>query len=293
MLDIVTKLITSPPAYFVAGGILFGIVYKFFERIENVLNEDTKMQIAIWLLDVNVGRKAEQWPRTITKILDRLFGIQYPSWSSFLRSALMTLVCVGVLGVVDAFRRFPQLVLEHLVSLLTIIPLAACIYGTGSIIPDYMALLLTRMTLKSISIRPTHQVRWMIASAILNTVCGYAGMAASLTIEMMYRLQFDFKEHWTLREVLTVVLALNDKLALFLKGGWIWFFPGMVYFLIVVLYVASGFVIRAAHRFDIGFQWFNRRFDIEKKPLQSIGLVAGALIACAYWVAMIARRLAA
>jgi hypothetical protein len=219
--------------------------------------------------------------------------MKYPSWISFLRSALMTLVCVGVLGVVDAFRRFPRLVLEHAVPILTTVPLAACTYGTGSIIPDYIALLLTRMTLKRISIRPTHQARWMIASATLNAVCGYVGMAASLTVEMMYRLQFDIKEHWTLREVLGVVLALNDKIALFLRGGWIWFFPGMVYFLIVVLYAASGFVIRAAHRFNLGFQWFNRHFDIEKKPLQSIGLVAGALLAGAYWVAVIVGRLAA
>jgi hypothetical protein len=48
--------------------------------------------------------------------------------------------------------------------------------------------------------------------------------------------------------------------------------------------------IRAARRFDIGFDWFNRKFDIEKKPLQSIGLVAGALVAAVYWVAVIVSR---
>jgi hypothetical protein len=40
------------------------------------------------------------------------------------------------------------------------------------------------------------------------------------------------------------------------------------------LYAGSGFLLKFARRFDIGFRWFNRRFDIEKKPLQSIGLVA-------------------
>jgi hypothetical protein len=47
---------------------------------------------------------------------------------------------------------------------------------------------------------------------------------------------------------------------------------------------------KAAKRFDIGFQWFNAEFDIEKKPLQSIGLVAGALVAVVYWAAVIVRR---
>jgi hypothetical protein len=38
--------------------------------------------------------------------------------------------------------------------------------------------------------------------------------------------------------------------------------------------------------------WFNRKFDIEKKPQQSIGLVAGALVAIVFWAAAIARWMA-
>jgi hypothetical protein len=49
-------------------------------------------------------------------------------------------------------------------------------------------------------------------------------------------------------------------------------------------------LLKAARRFDIGFEWFNRKFDIEKKPLQSIGLVAGALVSLVYWVAVIVSR---
>ena len=57
------------------------------------------------------------------------------------------------------------------------------------------------------------------------------------------------------------------------------------------LYALSGFILKAARRFDIGFEWFNRKFDIEKKPLQSIGLVAGALVAIVYWAAVIVSRI--
>ena len=49
------------------------------------------------------------------------------------------------------------------------------------------------------------------------------------------------------------------------------------------LYAGSGFLLKAARRFDVGFEWFNRKFDIEKKPLQSIGLVAGSIAALVYW----------
>lgn len=58
----------------------------------------------------------------------------------------------------------------------------------------------------------------------------------------------------------------------------------------ICLYTASGFLLKAARRFDIGFEWFNRKFDIEKKPLQSIGLVAGVLVAVGYWAAVIVSR---
>jgi hypothetical protein len=57
------------------------------------------------------------------------------------------------------------------------------------------------------------------------------------------------------------------------------------------LYAGSGFLLKAARRLDVGFKWASKRFDIEKKPLQSIGLVAGALVAMVYWAAVIVSRI--
>jgi hypothetical protein len=39
------------------------------------------------------------------------------------------------------------------------------------------------------------------------------------------------------------------------------------------------------------FKWFNRWFDVEDHPLQSIGTVAGGLLAPAYWVLTAIRLL--
>jgi hypothetical protein len=41
-LDTITTLIQSPPGQLAAGGVLAGIVWKFFERVELVLTENTK-----------------------------------------------------------------------------------------------------------------------------------------------------------------------------------------------------------------------------------------------------------
>jgi len=49
----------------------------------------------------------------------------------------------------------------------------------------------------------------------------------------------------------------------------LWYFPAFFtsIWLWLWLYAGSGFLLKAARRFDIGFDWFNRHFDIERKPL--------------------------
>ena len=71
---------------------------------------------------------------------------------------------------------------------------------------------------------------------------------------------------------------------------WLYVLPASLGSIWLWLYAGSGFLLKAARRFDIGFEWFNRKVDIEKKPLQSIGLVAGALVAVGYWSVVVLRK---
>jgi hypothetical protein len=52
--------------------------------------------------------------------------------------------------------------------------------------------------------------------------------------------------------------------------------------LLFILLLAA-WIVRVTQHFLTGFRWFNSKLDVEKKPLQSIGLVAGALVAVVYW----------
>jgi len=45
VLDTIQKLINSPPGQLAAGGVLAGVVWKFFERIEAVLTDNTKLEL--------------------------------------------------------------------------------------------------------------------------------------------------------------------------------------------------------------------------------------------------------
>ena len=63
----------------------------------------------------------------------------------------------------------------------------------------------------------------------------------------------------------------------------IYWYPAFFTSIWLWLYAVSGFLLKAARRFDLGFQWFNSKLDVEKKPLQAIGLVSGAIVAVVYW----------
>src|ERR1035437_9782640 len=95
MLDLpsVTTLINSPPGQMVAGAALAGIVWKFFERVEAVLTDQTKFEIAVWLVGVKVGEKVEPWPETFARVFDRVFGTKHFSWKCFSRSTIASVVC--------------------------------------------------------------------------------------------------------------------------------------------------------------------------------------------------------
>jgi hypothetical protein len=62
------------------------------------------------------------------------------------------------------------------------------------------------------------------------------------------------------------------------------FVPALFGRLWLLAYVGSALLLKTARRLDLGFAWFNKRFDVENHPLQCIGLVAEALCAFGYWI---------
>ena len=68
-------------------GLLYAID-KFFKLVEEKLSDDTKLEIAVWLLGVKIEQKAEPWPETFARVFDRVFGTKHLSWKCFWRSCL-------------------------------------------------------------------------------------------------------------------------------------------------------------------------------------------------------------
>jgi hypothetical protein len=113
---------------------------------------------------------------------------------------------------------------------------------------------------------------------------------------------------WFMTARLSNALSTSSSVSGVLKAEWHEFVryldPSVLPQYVLVLFVLPSFfgvailivtfsavcLLLFCRRFDIGFEWFNRHFDVEKKPLQSIGLVAGALVAVVYWAAVIVSR---
>lgn len=175
----------------------------------------------------------------------------------------------------------------------------------ANIVPDFISVAATRLLL---SLLPSHKnfqqtlgllaanvlIALLMAFGALNIIAHvqhsptYIAVYERLTFGNSWYESVKKKANaddifWQVGELYAVVerrlVALPVVLASLFTSIWLW------------LYAGSGFLLKAARRFDLGFDRFNRKFDIEKKPLQSIGLVAGVLVAVVYWTAVIVSRM--
>jgi hypothetical protein len=263
-LTTITRLIQSPPGQLAAGGVLAGIVWKFFERVEAVLTETTKLEIAVWLLDASSTRYS---PAAIAAYFIAICGSQWMS-----RRLVTIGIATGAVAFVFACIPLAQSVGPQTTwrfrSVLRV-ELSLFIVCTATAIAA-LSFLQLRLRLGLRFLEIVLVIIWSVASDIFSLLVQYvyvmSGEQALSSVAVKQAMPFF--------PVFAVELAVISAMS------WLW------------LYAVSGFILKAARRFDIGFEWFNRKFDIEKKPLQSIGLVAGALVAVTYWAAVIVSRFA-
>lgn len=269
-----------------AGILLAGTVWLFFERVEAVLNEDTKLEIWVWLADRRpLSPTFQSWPDTFAKVFDRVFGINHFSFTCFWRCSMASLAATGGMWVITRFTAprsplGPQSWYAYLYNVTAIV--------VANTLPDYIAYLFTRVSLKAMIRYRKSPVSLLIVALDLGATLWLSSIAFTVAF-------FMFPHSWKtfLMEVFNeaIIHPLYPIETVWSYRNWTFIFPAFFTTIWLWLYVGAGFLLRAARRFDIGFQWFNRHADIEKKPLQSIGLVAGALVALIYWGAVIVRHI--
>jgi hypothetical protein len=302
VLDSIGTFINSPPGQLAAGAALAGLVWKFFERIEAVLTDQTKLEIAGWLRSVEVGKKTARLRGLLLRYFNGMdnLGLRLPvcyallsigvgvypmiaihKFQLDLTSAFFLLCdCAGLFILTFHWVRqqssATRTVFEHYDNALARLP-PGVPYKKGVIIPVIIVAIYQAGTV-GVMMMGFH-------IALKYTVLNPRGV-----VELIDRFT-----HAPLSK-LPMMIGMGMHNMSTQITGFFWNVGTYVYIflypILTILLLGSTAVIVKAREFDIRFSWFNRKFDVEKKPLQSIGLVAGAIVAIVYWsIALIYRLL--
>jgi hypothetical protein len=157
-LTTITKLIQSPPGQFAAGGVLAGIVWKFFERVGGVLNEQTNREIGRWIRVKSfetgiVADEAVNWPETFAKVFDRIFGKRHLTWFSFWRSAGTSLIIAFISFGIMFQNVIGRVSLHSLIADVVLLAMFYPVLFVTNVIPDYLCSLFLKSAIAPFEFR--------------------------------------------------------------------------------------------------------------------------------------------
>jgi len=82
------------------GGGLFYAVMKFFDTVGDRINEDTRLEIAVWLFDIRTANTVRNWQGTFGEVFDRTFGHKHLTVQCFARSSVASLAALLITATV-------------------------------------------------------------------------------------------------------------------------------------------------------------------------------------------------
>jgi hypothetical protein len=263
MNDAITNFILSPPGGLVAGGVLGGLVWKFLGGLDNVLNDDTKLQVAVWLRDANPERPAEAARKVLLSGFDRAFGDRQLSWRCGLSSIVLT-VCLTALGLVKV---------RHTI-MVGQLPLSqtALAFALMLVLPVFWSVYCLRQGVRKITATSTllrmigYYLLACLQSAFSLSLLGIALVAVPMLLR--YPSMLSQSEVGFLVAHTAALVGLLFALVV----------PG-----VLTVFLVSAYGLKASIRLHKYLGSFNRHMDIEKKPFLSIGEIAGPLVAVLYW----------
>jgi hypothetical protein len=279
------SLLASLAAHLGFGFALFYGVQKFFEEVEKKLSTETKLEVAVWLLDLRPTKAIHGWYSTFPKIFDRVFGDKHFSWKCFWRSCAVTAVATLAAQVpYILFSEDTRVPFAGWGTLLFIFTSAVF----GNIFPDFISLWKTRYLLnlssrgKGMPLNILFLIIDIIATLALATCAALLGttffVCWAVAMNGPVPIAFAVQKTWSF-----FLESFFEPKELAGPTSTLWLIPAFIGRLWLVMYVGCGLLLIAARRLDIGFAWFNRHFDVAEHPLQCIGLVAGAISALGYW----------
>lgn len=237
------------------------------------------------------------WPSTFARVFDHIFGEKHLSWKCFFRSSIASvlsaiMVCLAW-GIID-----PSFFIHYFSSdVLNTLMTATLGITIFNFLPDYLSLLESRYIIKRMS-QTQSIVKTLVWFIIDLAFTGFIFIGSSLILIVALNFVFpDVDVLSSVVDVLYILLSGKPIEAVMMRGPIMWSIvrpladplPTQIYFystyftsIWVWLYVLSGLIVKLSKPFFSGIGSFKRVFDIENKPLRSLGYVSVLFITLIY-----------
>lgn len=289
------------------GGIPIAMsVYGFFALLESLASPAAKAGTTAWLQRIDISKITSHWPNNFARLFDRVFGDKHFTLDCFLRSCVASLcfvvLCLFVMFLSGNYLPWEDTLFKAEVRSGRAVDAEVSGYVIFwfvlmfSLLPDYVCLLKTRYAIKlmqrsrgffihlpifiiDIALVP---VVWWTVSFIAWALFGYwfGYIIWKVTGEDFFAqvgfTAIEFGYGYATLQQIVVSSGWKSSQAAFFYAEFFTTIWAVLYFLagsVSRLMLGSQFVVTRLVRF----------FDVQKKPIQSIGFVAACLSALLWW----------
>ena len=264
-----------------AGGLWF-----LCDKAEEAVSPTVRRSASAWLRNVDPKSHVARWPSLFAAAFDKLFGERHWTWRCFRRSAVASLLSVGVLSwlywSVNGYLGW-DLVDGRPASLGESLPYIA-MWGAWNLLPDYLSLLQTRWVLRRLEARGSAAL--VVVDLVITAFIAIAGHLLFMFGQTIFALAVSLSDpssfhdvvssfsgdfEWWLDHIRDLVTLDSTSTPLtlgifvystFLTSVWLW------------LYLAAGAAVRVAGGFNVGLRWLRGFTDLDEQPFRSLGFAA-------------------
>ena len=261
---------------------IMGGVWALFDRAETVATHETKTTISRWLRNLDPAGSLANLPATFASMFDSIFGKKHFSFRCFGMSCLASSVSVLVISLLwgalqpEEFTALVGIAFETLGFFRTsfVMLFATSVFN---FFPCYLSLLETRLVIHWMSKGPS--VPRFIILLVFD-------IFATGVIFLMWIYLYEGWEDW--QSLYDIFMFAPPSWIPFPSFG-IWFYSAFFTSVWIWLYALSCVAVKLGEYLGLSIGIMKKLFDIENKPLRSLGMISNAIITVLYLFLLLLR----
>jgi len=254
--------------------------YAFIARGDDVVRPRFRRRVSVLLLRARPSKLVSGFLDGFLALFDAIFGERHFSWRCFLRSAILSVVLVLLLGSWQMARTGLAVPWVQELPKFFVVALVA------NLLPDYFSLLETRLVLKKMSqtSSATVVVGYMLLDIVLTSIAAAVAVVVACSINDDYyfytpEVYLSPEGSWQDPNPFIAPLTFQNLSSVFAYSTyftsiWVW------------LYLLSAVLVRIASNADPLSRRVVRVLDFRSKPFRSLGFVCTVVLTGMFLLAM-------